>query len=180
MNLDELHGRSFLEELARQTGRDTAAQVSMHEVGAAIGLDKGEAGSLAESLIIDGLAELKTLSGGIGITEDGLASIGLAAPAEPSSGKGFSLGPGPVAAEHDRQTVAEMVRRIREAVSGRSLAYDQLEEIVMDIKTLELHLLSPKPKIAVLRELLRSLQAVLAAAGIREAAEMLEPAVGRQ
>ncbi len=171
---EDVHGKNFLEELYRRTKGDPAAQVSMYEVGAAIGLNKGEAGSLAESLIVDGLVELKTLAGGIGITEEGLADLGLAAPTAQPVEAGLSLSLGPIANEQDRQTVAELLRQIREAVSGRALAYDYLEEIVIDLKTVELHLLSPKPKVPVLRELFRSLQGALAAAEMRDAAAMLQ------
>ena len=178
MDFDELHGKNFLDELYRQTKGDTAAQVSMYEVGAALGLNKGEAGSLAESLIVDGLVELKTLAGGIGITNEGLTSLGLAASAGPVAGATFSLSHGPVATEQDRQTIAELVRRIKDSLSGKSLAYAQLEEIVIDLKTVELHLLSPKPKLAVLRELFRSLHDALATAGIKETAAVLKAVFG--
>jgi len=178
MNLDELHGRNFLDELYRQTKGDTAAQVSMYEVGAVLGLSKGEAGSLAETLIVDGLVELKTLAGGVGITDEGLASLGLAAPSIAAAGEAISLSHGPVATEQDRQTIAELVRQIKDSLSGRSLTYDQLEEIVIDLKTVELHLLSPKPKIAVLRELCRSLHDALAAAGLKETAAELKAVAG--
>lgn len=177
MDLDELQGRNFLDELYRQTKGDTTVQVSMYEVGATLGLNKGEAGSLAESLIVDGLVELKTLAGGIGITNEGLASLGLAAPAGPAAGAEFSLSHGPVAIEKDRQTVAELVRQIKDSLPGRSLPYDSLEEIVIDLKTVELCLLSPKPKIAVLRELFRSLHDVLANADIKETAALLKAVI---
>lgn len=177
MDLDELHGRNFLDELYRQTRGDTAVQVSMYEVGAALGLNKGEAGSLAESLIVDGLVELKTLAGGIGITDEGLASLGFAAPSGPAAGAAISLSSGPVATEQDRLTIADLIRQIKDALPGRSLAYEQLEEIVIDLKTVELHLLSPRPKVAVLRELCRSLHDALAAAGI-ETATVLKAVVG--
>ena len=178
MDLDELQGRNFLDELYRQTKGDTTVQVSMYEVGAALGLNKGEAGSLAESLIVDGLVELKTLAGGIGITNEGLTSLGIAAPAGPVAGATFSLSHGPVATEQDRQTIAELIRQIKDSLPGRTLPYDCLEEIVIDLKTVELHLLSPKPKIAVLRELFRSLHDALAAAGIKETATVLKAVVG--
>ena len=41
---------------------DPLAQVSMYEVGEFLGLEKTEAGALAEALFIEEYAELKTLS----------------------------------------------------------------------------------------------------------------------
>lgn len=178
MELDELQGKQFLDQLYRQTGGDTAVQVSMYEVGTALGLERGEAASLAESLIVDGLVELKTLAGGIGITDEGLASLGFAAPAGPAAAVTVSLSPGPVTTEQDRQIIAELIRRIKASLSGRSLAYDKMEEIVIDLKTIELHLLSPRAKTGVLREVCRSLHQALAAAGIEEAAAALKAVVG--
>lgn len=174
MDLDKLHGKSFLDELCRQTKGDTAAQVSMYEVGATLGLNKAEAGSVAESLIVDGLVELRTLAGGIGITEEGLADLGLTAAAGPSAGTTVGFSDGPVANEQDRQTMTELLGQIKTGISGRSLAYQIMEEIVFDLKTVEVHLLSPKAKVAVLRALCRSLHDTLAAAGIKETATMLK------
>ncbi len=54
---------------------DTEAIVSMHDVGQALGFEKTDAGKMAEALYSEGYAELKTLSGGIGITSMGLQAL---------------------------------------------------------------------------------------------------------
>ncbi len=80
MDSEDLKSKDYLEELYRQTGGDVEVQVSMYDVGAAIGLDKTEAGSLAEQLMVQGQTELRTLAGGISITPEGLAVLGISTP----------------------------------------------------------------------------------------------------
>ena len=71
--------KAYLFQLCSMAQGDPLAQVSMYEVGEALGLERSEAGSLAEALFIEEYAELKTLSGGIGW---------------PGNGVGFYLGAG--------------------------------------------------------------------------------------
>lgn len=177
MEQDDLH-KMFLDELYRQTQGDTAARISMYEVGAALGLDRNQAGALAETLIVDGLVELKTLAGGIGITDEGLTRLGFATPADSAASTAFTLGRDPVAGEEDRRMTTELLLGMRQGISGRPLAYEHLEQLILDLKSLELHLLSPKPKTAVLRELLVSLQEVFLAAGIQEIVEQIDQFTG--
>ncbi len=64
--------KKFLLELFRQTKGSMSAKASMYDVGAAIGLDKPEAKRMAEEMMALNLIEVRTLSGGIAITGDGL------------------------------------------------------------------------------------------------------------
>jgi len=165
MDKDALHMKGYLDELYRQTGGDTEQQVSMYDLGVAIGLDKAEAGSIAEQLMVQGQAELRTLAGGISITTEGLAVLGISAPPTNKSGESLHLGAGPVADDADRRTVHLLTEEIKETLSGQAVKYDLLEEITLDLKTIEVHLLSPRPKIAVLREIFRSLHDALTTIG---------------
>ena len=176
MDIAELNIKAYLEELHRQTGGNTEVQVSMHDLGATIGLDKAEAGSLAEQLIVQGQAELRTLAGGISITPEGLAVLGISAPSPTSGESNLHLGVGPVADENDRRMVHLLTQEIKEEISGLGLDYDLLEEIVLDLKTIEVHLLSTRPKIAVLREIFRSLQETFETANIEKIADKLKAA----
>ena len=49
MATEEQKGKEYLDQLYRLTGGDTEVQVSMYEVGAAIGLDKSEPAVLPRS-----------------------------------------------------------------------------------------------------------------------------------
>lgn len=166
MDPDDLTAKSFLDELYRLTHGDMAAQVSMYDVGSTLGLDKVESGSLAETLIYEGLVELKTLAGGIGITSEGLARLGMAAPADTAAEATLAFSNGPVINERDRLMIEKIIRQMKEGVTRQPVAYDSLEEIVIDLKTIELHLLSPRPKVSVLRALLRSVHEALVSADI--------------
>jgi len=177
MDIDDHSLKSYLEELYRRTDGNTEAQVSMYDLGAAIGLDKTEAGSVAEQLMVQGQAELRTLAGGISITPEGLTSLGIAVPAAAMVKSGFSLGKGPVADENDRRTIHQLTQEIKDALVGLSVEYELLEEIILDLKTIDVQLLSPKPKIAVLREIMRSLHNALTTADAGKVTDLLNPVI---
>ncbi len=177
MDIDDLNLKSYLEELYRQTAGNTEAQVSMYDLGAAIGLDKTEAGSVAEQLMVQGQAELRTLAGGISITPEGLALLGIAVPAAAMAESGFSLGKGPVADENDRRTIHLLTQEIKDALAGLSVEYELLEEIILDLKTIDVQLLSPKPKIAVFREVMRSLHSAFTKADAGKVTDLLETVI---
>lgn len=148
--------KAYLLELHTRTGGDINAQASMYEIGENLGLEKDEAGQMAESLFIQGYAELKTLSGGIGITNQGLEALDM----KPEPGPGeenLSLGTARVLEERGRESLDKILEEIKKSIFGTATSYDDLEEIIMDIKTMEAQLLSPCPKTAILREILRSL-----------------------
>ena len=57
MSFDEIQIQNFMEQLGQMSGGDVSREVSMYEIGGSMGLDRPEAGALAEELIIDGYAE---------------------------------------------------------------------------------------------------------------------------
>lgn len=162
MNIDSPEAKSFLIELYSITEGDTARQVSMYEVGEKLGMEKNDISAISEDLIIDQLVELKTLSGGIGITPEGLTALqkeGLisAAPAQNVQ----KLGKGPVLDKNDLIIIDQLLSSIKNAVFGSQTKYAQLEEIVIDIKTIEIQLLSPQPKLSIVLEVFKSLHNTL-------------------
>ena len=164
MLTDGSEATDYLVQLYKSTSGDPAAQVSMYDVGAAVGMDKTEAGKAAEALIGNGLAEVKTLSGGIAITPEGLQAAQVA-----DGGLGnasdLDLGSNPVLDDRGRQSMETLMSEVKQEIAGLSPTYPSLEEIVIDVKTAEVQLLSPSPKTSIVREVLRSLQKVLAAGG---------------
>ncbi len=150
---------NFLSELHRKSEGDSARQVSMYEIGDVLGLDKNGAGALAEELIVGGYAELVSLSGGIAITADGLRELNVSPGTSfenvNSLGNEKHLNPEGIAA------VEEVLNRIRRLGAGKGFTYLDIEEIVIDIKTAEIQLLSSKVKTAIIREILKSLQDTL-------------------
>ena len=73
MNSDEIDisGQQFLIQLFEQTKGDSTVQVSMYDIGDQLGLDRDIASTVAQELIGSMLVEIRTLSGGIGISADG-------------------------------------------------------------------------------------------------------------
>lgn len=174
MDSQDIILKSYLEELYRQSGGDLETQVSMYDIGTAIGLDKAEAGSVAEQLMFQELAELKTLAGGIAITEAGLTDLGIAVTSSSPKEGGLRLSVEAVANDSDRQTVQQLTEQLKNDLSSLNLTYPQLEEIILDLKTIEVYMLSPRPKNGVLRELFRSLQEIFASAGANKTADLLQ------
>lgn len=161
---DSREAQRYLFELYQMTAGDVGAQVSMFEVGAAVGLEKTEAGKLAEELIGDGLAEVKTLSGGIGITAEGIQRAQAGGAGQPAAAD-FSLGRGPVLEEAAVAALSSLLADVKARLTETGAAYDRLEEMVMDLKTIDVQLLSPRPKTAIVREALRSLHSAFSTIG---------------
>ena len=55
--------RQFLKTLFEQTGGQSSRQVSMYDVGAALGWDRDAASRAAQDLMACGFVEIRTLSG---------------------------------------------------------------------------------------------------------------------
>ena len=163
--------KAFLYELYNRTGGDPDAQVSMYEVGQSLGLEKNDAGSMAESLYIQGFAELKTLSGGIGITREGMAVLEIKIDAGPDAS--LSIGNSPVIDDQGRAALDIILPEIKKHMTDSRMPYSQIEEFLMDIKTIEVQMLSPRPKTGIIREILKSIHAGFETSGHKDLAAKL-------
>ena len=102
--------KAFLLELYRSADGAAGVQRSMHTVGAAIGLDKERASKTAEDLIGKGWVEIKTLSGGIGLTAEGIETAQQEGAGGGSDGGPLSkLGQALLLAESERAAVEKML-----------------------------------------------------------------------
>lgn len=167
----------FLEQLYTLTKGDPMVQQSMYDVGSNLGWDRERSGKIAEDLIGQGLVEIKTLSGGIGITTDGIAAVQSTTGPTHSPGTP-SLGSATVMDETGRSTVSGLLDEIKILLTQSAAPYPQLEEMVIDIKTIETQMLSPQPKVAVIRELFHSLQQALSTAGLDDMASKVGQVAG--
>jgi hypothetical protein len=166
----------YLDALFQQTEGKVDTQVSMFDIGTAMGLEKEAARRTAEDLIAEGLVEIKTLSGGIGITSQGIEiaqSKGGGA-----GGAGLTLGNGPVLDEQGRRALDTVLIAIKNHLAKNPAAYAHLEEVVIDIKTVDVQLLSARPKTAVIRAVLCSIQDKLNTAGASALADDLKQMIG--
>lgn len=159
MDLSNPEEKGYLMELYNVTQGDTGIQASMYEVGANLGLEKGDAGAMAENLIVQGWVDLVSLSGAISLTQEGLEALQMTGSVQGVKGQALRLGAGPVLLKDGCEAVNTLLDDIKGILGKREIPYPKLEEIVIDIKTIETQMLSPQPKVEVVRELFRSLQA---------------------
>ncbi len=164
MSLTELDKdtKNLLLHLYRETGGNPSVQVSMYEVGASLGFDRESASRMTEDLIGCQMVELRTLSGGIGISEKAIEEIGysgLAGTAKPDLLAAF--GKRPVIDADSRQAIEQITADVKNRAGSFGLDFDRLSEVMADLKTIDAQLDSPQPKTAIVRECFRSLKSTL-------------------
>lgn len=159
-------GQRFLTEVYLRTQGDPAATVSMYDIGKALGMDRQNSLKTAEYLICSRFVEIKTLSGGIGITDQGLARAHQLGISAVDDGIAFTaLGDAPVLDEAVHQIVEQIAAELKSQMGEKGLDFDSLAELMADLKTVDAQLSSPKPKTAVIRECFQSIKGVLQMAG---------------
>lgn len=154
-------GKSFLLALYERTGGSPSAQVSMFDVGGELGLDRSQASRVGEDLMGLGLVEVRTLAGGIGISEEGLSAARRFGAGGGEEADIVRLGEGPVMDEAVCRAVTEISDGLKCAVGKCGFDFEPLSELVADLKTIDAQLMSPHPKTGVARECLRSIRSVL-------------------
>ncbi len=159
-DMDEA-GRQFLKRLFEQTEGQSARQVSMYDVGAALGWDRETASRAAQDLMAAGLVEVRTLSGGIGISAAGAAVVPAALGSGNRNAALARLGSSRIMDKAAGQAVELVCDAIKAQAGSLGLDFDTLAELMADLKTVSDQLGSPRPKTAIVREGLRSLEGVL-------------------
>lgn len=153
--------RQFLKNLFEQTGGQTSRQVSMFDVGAALGWDRDAASRAAQDLMAAGLVEIRTLSGGIGISADGAAMVQSTLGSGNQEAAMARLGSSRIMDPAVCQAVERVCDGIKSQAGSLGLDFDTLAELMADLKTVADQMGSPRPKTAIVREGLRSVEGVL-------------------
>jgi hypothetical protein len=167
-DIDEI-GRQFLFQLFQQTNGDPAVQVSMYDIGEDLGLDRDAASRVAEELIALQLVEIKTLSGGIGISNSGVEEVQhLFGDRTVADDQVVRLGDTPILDQVQCQVIEQIMGDLKGHAGNFGLDFDSLSELMADVKTIDAQLGSSRPKSAIIGECLRSLKAVLEKIGERE------------
>ena len=171
----EEEGTRFLLGLFDAVNGDTSAKTSLYDVGETLGLDRDRANYVATELIGNGYAEIKTLSGAIGITDEGV-SVARELGAGGSSGRasGVRLGEGPVMDNDSKEACDAITAGLKSESAKLGLDFDAMSEMAADLKTIDAQLNSPRPKTAIVRECFLSIRAVLQKAGAGEAAGRID------
>ncbi len=159
-HMDEA-ARQFLKRLFEQTEGEPSRQVSMYDVGKALGWDRDAASQAAQDLMAAGLVDVRTLSGGIGISIEGTALVQSALGAGSRGAAVARLGDSRIMDKAACQAVERVCDDIKAQAGSLGLDFDTLAEVMADLKTIADQLGSSRPKTAIVREGLRSLEEVL-------------------
>ena len=158
--------RDFLISVFEKTKGDTSEQVSMYDIGESLSLERDDASNVATELIGLQLIEIRTLSGGIGITAEGAEKA-----QQLLGGQGFSesavskLGVDPILDAGGQQSIEKATTELKNRLGSLGVDFDTLSELTADLKTIDAQLGSSRPKTAIVRECLRSLKDALARSG---------------
>lgn len=172
----ESEWEQFLMQLYEKTGGAASGTASMYEIGNEMDLDRTAAQHVAEHLMSLGLVEIRTLSGGVGLTPEG-AEKGASLAGDPG-GAVPVLGDGPVVQGGELEAVAALLSDLKGAAPDLNLPFDPLAEWVADLRTLEAQLQSPRPKTAVIRAGFASLAATVGRAGKTALRERIVQLIG--
>jgi len=162
--------QALFQELNRSTEGNPTVQVSMYTLGETIGLDREASERAAEDLIANGLVEIRTLSGGIGLSEEGANLLGEKEDGSKTNRLGTESPLSPPQYELVEQTLA----LLKTEIGGRGLAFETLAEMVADIRSIEAQLTSPKAKTPIVRACFTSLRNAAKDARQREWQQILD------
>ena len=177
-NLEQMD-RDYLLQLYDQTRGDASAQVSMYDVGEALHLDRDASSQVAQTLIGLDLVEIKTLSGGIGISPDGIALVeGAGGGADRATDGATRLSGGLVLSPADLDAIEQVTVYLKKEAGGLGLSFDNLTELVADLRTIDAQLTSSRPKTEIVRGCFKSIEAVMSALGHKEASARLCALIG--
>lgn len=161
--------RRFLAGLNEASMGDISRQVSMYDIGAKIGMDRGEATRAAESILAEGWAEVRTLSGKIGMTQDGIDACRTLTGGD--QGREDAVRPlgADVALDAEvRRGVEQVVAALKLTVQSADLAFDALAELVADLRTIDVQMASPRVKTAIIRACLSAILVQMTSAGLTD------------
>jgi hypothetical protein len=122
-----------------------------------------------------GFAEIRTLSGGISITLEGIAKTRiLNGKSETTDHNKISLGDAVILEGTQRLSIEQVVADLKSQTGNLGLDFDTLTELVSDLKTIESQLMSSRPKTAIVRECFRSIKEALEKTGPQESIEKIK------
>lgn len=147
--------RDLFLELHRSTDGRTEAQASMYTLGEAIGLDRETSAAAAEDLMAHGLVEIRTLSGAIGLSDQGASLMDDGQTG--ASSDVLRLGTASPLTTSGCELVEQVLTRLKSDLGQSGLAFEALSEMIADIRTIEAQMTSPKPKTMIVRECFASL-----------------------
>lgn len=156
--------QAFLFKLADATQSDPERQASMYDIGQSLGLDRNQSQRLVEDLVAEGFVEIRSLSGGVGLTSSG-AEVADKTTGSAEAG-GDRISGEPILTESDQTVINSILVHLHSQAGELSWNFDLLTDLMADIKTIDAQLKSNRPKLAIIRECFRSIHTVLDLAGV--------------
>lgn len=154
--------KKFLLHIFKQADGDVSASVSMYDIGSDMGIEKDQASSITQFLVGEGLLELVSLSGLVCLTEQGITELVASGMINTSDDKTVVfIKDTYILDKHVHQAVELLVAQIKCFVSHEGMDYELLEELLADIKTIDVQLLSPRPKTAIIKLCMGSIELVI-------------------
>ena len=181
VNTDDVDmiGRQFLIQLFEQTKGDTGVQVSMYDIGDKLGMDRDSSASVAQELIGSMLVEIRTLSGGIGISEDGSQMAKELIGPTPSTGDtSIKLDDTPILNTSGSEAVEQIGSEIKNLAGKLGLDFDTLNELMADLKTIDAQMGSSRPKTAIIKACLGSILNVIRQTGDSKISDRIQSLLG--
>jgi hypothetical protein len=161
-NHDDKEVDQFLVEFYLQSLGDPSVTVSWYDVGEALEMDRTASSNIAEELIGTGLAEIKTLNGGISITADGVDKAEqLGAVIESRNEAIPSISDTPVLDATACQAVTRITTDLKTQMGKKDLDFGSLSEMVAGLNAIDDQLSSPNPETPIILKCLRSIKRIL-------------------
>jgi hypothetical protein len=176
-NLDE-SGKQFLLQLFKFSNGNISTKVSMYEIGETLDMDRSQANYITTELVGFDYVEIRTLSGGIGITEQGLEAARNLGAEGGKIDETPRLGSEPILDGVSKIACDIMVANIKSIAVKLGLDFDNMAEMMAELKTIDAQLSSPKPKTVIIRESLRSIQELTKTAGDKDITGRIHEFIG--
>jgi len=162
--------QALFQELNRLSEGNPAVQVSMYTAGETIGLDREASSQAAEDLIARELVEIRTLSGGIGLSEEGARLL-----TKPDGKRTDNrLGTASPLSPPQTALVEQTLVQLKAELGGRDLPFETLTEMLADIRSIDAQLASSSAKTPIIRACFTSLRDAAGHSGQTDWQRMLE------
>jgi hypothetical protein len=144
----EKHIREMLTAIFEETGGQPSQSVNMWKVGEKLGITRNDIEGLAMELVAEGILEIRSLSGGLSLTDSGLAQVA-----------GF------LTPDHEQKKqwtgISGLVEQIRSAASRLNMDDQVRQDLQIDLETLAMHDRRSRPLAGVVSSVLDEIRRIL-------------------
>ena len=135
---------TFLKTLYRLIDPNPNGSISMYDVGAEMDLDRDASNQTAQELMGDGLVEVRTLAGAIGITPAGLNLLITNSDAAPT--EDVRLGTDGVTSPEAKAVLQQIADHLQKASPRWNAGENDRAELLADLETIRAQMVRPSRK----------------------------------